>query len=97
MSFYNLDSVLDPMTKGSLPIGSKSEPAATRHNTHGSCLIAEDIDGTEELIEEDVETWLDEKNCAPDQEHRDKASFDMEYDIDFRAHIVIQVLEAREG
>lgn len=48
------------------------------HKTEGSYLIAEDVDGVEEIGEDDMETWLDETYSIQDLEQ--DTCFDMEHD-----------------
>ncbi|KAG6371755.1 hypothetical protein JVT61DRAFT_9107 [Boletus reticuloceps] len=87
VSFYNLDSLLNPRSNK-----RSSEPTIS-HKTDGSYLVAEDADGTEELGEEDTETWLDEMDCHGVQNQEWEPRFEMECDIDLRAVMVTQVLE----
>lgn len=87
MSFYNLDSLLMPRSDSN----KESTEPTIGHKTDGSYLVAEDADGTEEVGEEDTETWLDDMDCVQDQE----SCFDMECDIDLIAVVVTQVLEGK--
>jgi hypothetical protein len=87
--FYDLESLLKP-TSGSNEGSSKS---TNSHRVEGSYLIAENTDGTEELGEEDTETWLDETLPVCVQDPERDACFEVEQDINLRAAVVTQVID----
>ncbi|KIJ05839.1 hypothetical protein PAXINDRAFT_103614 [Paxillus involutus ATCC 200175] len=79
LSFYDLESMLMPVT-------NHSPTPTIGHKSWGSCLDVEDDEGIEELGEDDVATWLDEKVGT---HHPHKMCFEMEQEIDLNAAVIM--------